>query len=108
QLTTSHASNDSLNSTNILYSHCLFHTLIFLSFFFFNDPATTEIYTLSLHDALPIYCHSGDDIGSDVEGKVWSTPSVFFSDNLLTSCHRRGLDQHLRANCQAQKAAQTL
>src|SRR5437867_11023803 len=24
------------------------------SFFFFNDPATTEIYTLSLHDALPI------------------------------------------------------
>src|SRR5574344_1035571 len=29
--------------------------LIFLfSFFFFNDTATTEIYTLSLHDALPI------------------------------------------------------
>src|SRR6266700_7666753 len=28
--------------------------LIF-SFFFFNDTATTEIYTLSLHDALPIY-----------------------------------------------------
>src|SRR5436305_15302698 len=26
----------------------------FISFFFFNDPATTEIYTLSLHDALPI------------------------------------------------------
>src|SRR3989454_9353843 len=24
-------------------------------FFFFNDTATTEIYTLSLHDALPIY-----------------------------------------------------
>src|SRR3989304_7340574 len=23
---------------------------------FFNDPATTEIYTLSLHDALPIFC----------------------------------------------------
>src|SRR5437899_7106186 len=26
-----------------------------LSIFFFNDTATTEIYTLSLHDALPIY-----------------------------------------------------
>src|SRR3712207_4503302 len=26
-----------------------------LCFFFFNDTATTEIYTLSLHDALPIY-----------------------------------------------------
>src|SRR2546429_6197897 len=28
--------------------------LEFLFFFFFNDTATTEIYTLSLHDALPI------------------------------------------------------
>src|SRR2546422_3507965 len=27
-------------------------------FFFFNDTATTEIYTLSLHDALPIYVTS--------------------------------------------------
>src|SRR5256885_11174244 len=27
---------------------------IIFSFFFFNDTATTEIYTLSLHDALPI------------------------------------------------------
>src|SRR6478736_8416870 len=33
-----------------LSSGCLF----FLCFFFFNDTATTEIYTLSLHDALPI------------------------------------------------------
>src|SRR3712207_8626609 len=34
--------------------------------FFFNDTATTEIYTLSLHDALPIF---GSDIGpgSDVQ-----------------------------------------
>src|SRR2546425_4931044 len=32
------------------------HLYLFLStfFFFFNDTATTEIYTLSLHDALPI------------------------------------------------------
>src|SRR2546430_7665707 len=30
------------------------HRLIVV-FFFFNDTATTEIYTLSLHDALPIY-----------------------------------------------------
>src|SRR5215217_6641103 len=28
--------------------------VIFFFFFFFNDTATTEIYTLSLHDALPI------------------------------------------------------
>src|SRR2546426_12474949 len=31
-----------------------------LLFFFFNDTATTEIYTLSLHDALPI-SSAGDD-----------------------------------------------
>src|SRR2546430_6924513 len=29
--------------------------LWFFFFFFFNDTATTEIYTLSLHDALPIF-----------------------------------------------------
>src|SRR3712207_9183555 len=29
--------------------------VVFIFFFFFNDPATTEIYTLSLHDALPIW-----------------------------------------------------
>src|SRR2546429_2740273 len=29
------------------------------TFFFFNDTATTEIYTLSLHDALPIYSALG-------------------------------------------------
>src|SRR3712207_8192002 len=28
--------------------------IVYLFFFFFNDTATTEIYTLSLHDALPI------------------------------------------------------
>src|SRR5690242_21931112 len=28
---------------------------VFFFCFFFNDPATTEIYTLSLHDALPIF-----------------------------------------------------
>src|SRR4051812_50193498 len=33
-------------------SQILFISLLF--FFFFNDQATTEIYTLSLHDALPI------------------------------------------------------
>src|SRR2546427_6256824 len=31
----------------------MFYLIFF--FFFFNDTATTEIYTLSLHDALPIY-----------------------------------------------------
>src|SRR2546429_9471243 len=36
----------------------------FFFFFFFNDTATTEIYTLSLHDALPILQRHGD-LGCD-------------------------------------------
>src|SRR2546421_12802910 len=38
-------------------------TLLFF-FFFFNDTATTEIYTLSLHDALPISLRGGDPTGN--------------------------------------------
>src|SRR2546427_9679701 len=50
-------------------------------FFFFNDTATTEIYTLSLHDALPIFsaCRSPDCAASkrssDTRAKA-VTPSV--------------------------------
>src|SRR2546430_12505770 len=39
-------------------------------FFFFNDTATTEIYTLSLHDALPIWARAGverHDASCDLE-----------------------------------------
>src|SRR2546422_11632020 len=39
-----------------IYSYYFLHY-----FFFFNDTATTEIYTLSLHDALPIYRRSRGD-----------------------------------------------
>src|SRR3712207_6944406 len=41
--------------------------LKYVVFFFFNDTATTEIYTLSLHDALPIFEQS-------VNGEVGVTP----------------------------------
>src|SRR3712207_9560048 len=34
-------------------------------FFFFNDTATTEIYTLSLHDALPIYEDGAHDAAAN-------------------------------------------
>src|SRR3989442_7282253 len=37
--------------------------IIVLSSFFFNDTATTEIYTLSLHDALPIWSCAAEDSG---------------------------------------------
>src|SRR5256885_15902343 len=41
-----------VNSIRLFLSSCAF--FLFSFFFFFNDTATTEIYTLSLHDALPI------------------------------------------------------
>src|SRR5438552_18037825 len=47
----------------------LLHLSLLFFFFFFNDTATTEIYTLSLHDALPIY--SLDNLtfdGSSIKG----------------------------------------
>src|SRR5256885_15017082 len=53
-----------LSYTIISFSFCFFvlcRSPFFSFFFFFNDTATTEIYTLSLHDALPIcgaYGHS--------------------------------------------------
>ena len=37
------------------YRIYFFLFFFFLFLFFFNDTATTEIYTLSLHDALPIF-----------------------------------------------------
>src|SRR5436305_15308660 len=46
-------------------------------FFFFNDPATTEIYTLSLHDALPIsFSPDGKLIltaSNDKTARLWKT-----------------------------------
>src|SRR3712207_8635032 len=55
------------------YIYLLLH-LLFL-FFFFNDTATTEIYTLSLHDALPIcivdrHHLAGREIGGDAPLRV--------------------------------------
>src|SRR2546426_2938489 len=45
------------------------HLYLIFFFFFFNDTATTEIYTLSLHDALPILLREGklDDRFIEIE-----------------------------------------
>src|SRR5438067_12756838 len=50
----------------LLYSQLSF---IYFFFFFFNDTATTEIYTLSLHDALPIFDRvRGLEVGLHLRG----------------------------------------
>src|SRR5256885_9833629 len=40
-------------------------------FFFFNDTATTEIYTLSLHDALPISVAAAVEIQRALRAQTW-------------------------------------
>src|SRR2546430_12580944 len=61
--------------------------LILLQFFFFNDTATTEIYTLSLHDALPIctdrLCPRNPDIVAQLHLAVQDEMAVSLQDVLL-------------------------
>src|SRR3712207_8691776 len=52
-----------------------------MSLIFFNDTATTEIYALSLHDALPISAHRAGQPGA----RVHRQPGA------LLALHRRGL-----------------
>src|SRR5258706_6415472 len=51
-------------------------------FFFFNDTATTEIYTLSLHDALPILCGI---FQFSSRGEIFSTsPAIQLNPSVVT------------------------
>src|SRR5260221_10604849 len=61
------------------------HSIFF--FFFFNDTATTEIYTLSLHDALPIYiCIVNDkEDGSPLSATVLNWKVVSADGDIITS-----------------------
>src|SRR5438132_13481561 len=64
----------SLISFFSLYLH---RVLSSLCFFFFNDTAPTEIYTLSLHDALPISTLGNIWVVKSTDGgKSWSKPVV--------------------------------
>src|SRR5437899_8922224 len=58
------------------------------AFFFFNDAATTEIYTLSLHDALPISC-------SSLSSASWSNAIPRFPRG---GCNSRGDRKSTRLN----------
>src|SRR5215211_9329037 len=57
ELAISHARHYTAPGVRVFYDRgrCLHFAV-----FFFNDTATTEIYTLSLHDALPIYREAAD------------------------------------------------
>src|SRR2546425_13000737 len=65
--------------------------------FFFNDTATTEIYTLSLHDALPIFGREGDHAparqheGGLTERRSVGHPRVHANDTRAGRRHVRGV-----------------
>src|SRR6267143_2170017 len=61
----------------VFHDFCKHYLSILFFFFFFNDTATTEIYTLSLHDALPISTERRSLIGATVQPYVrkWSSIS---------------------------------
>src|SRR3712207_8286009 len=63
-------------------------------FFFFNDTATTEIYTLSLHDALPIFPLTWALLTALGIGLVLVPPSVLLLLAAVVSwLHRTGRDR---------------
>src|SRR5439155_26808919 len=69
-----------------LHQHTLTHD--FFSFFVFNNPTTPEIYTLSLHDALPILHRAKRQlrVGEDRRAE----------DHALGACLKRLLDREVR------------
>src|SRR3712207_9241518 len=69
----------------------MIYYIILYCFFFFNDTATTEIYTLSLHDALPISCPATDARGPGMSAStgdgIWD---LTVADRLLVEAKRWG------------------
>src|SRR2546425_10841896 len=66
----------------ILFYCCFF-------FFFFNDTATTEIYTLSLHDALPIWIGKIDSNATHERGQGLDVDDLRGSHHHCLGDHRR-------------------
>src|SRR5205823_14239113 len=62
----------------------LFNSFIHFFFFLFNAPATTEIYTLSLHDALPILMRTWRR-GRHSRKGVWSSARWTFTKRIARS-----------------------
>src|SRR2546429_5202188 len=67
-----------------------------LFFFFFNDTATTEIYTLSLHDALPIYSRLPSVPRG--EGRTVRSKSLDHRDHVYAG-HLYGVARHRHCQC---------
>src|SRR5205807_8251845 len=62
----------------------------FTTHFFFNDPATTDIYTLSLHDALPIFTSVTPASSAPVLQTPKATSSTLYFDSLTVNAGNGG------------------
>src|SRR2546429_6219533 len=69
-------------------------SVLILMFFFFNDTATTEIYTLSLHDALPIF-----DLIDTLVPRVHRTYEKQLPRHLRSEEHTSELQSRLHLVC---------
>src|SRR3712207_7341692 len=61
-------------------------------YFFFNDTATTEIYTLSLHDALPIWDRARDGRAAELVAEGQPAPATLDEPGLVERPQRRQPD----------------
>src|SRR2546430_10875961 len=74
------------------------------SVFFFNDTATTEIYTLSLHDALPI---SSAEAALDVAQRYSGPIHVLLTDVIMPGLSGRDLAARLAAHVDGTRVARS-
>src|SRR6476661_8335275 len=78
----------------------LYFSFVIFFFFFFNDTATTEIYTLSLHDALPTF--SLPALTAIVAGTAPSSRMIFSTASAVSARseeHTSELQSHLNLVC---------
>src|SRR5215510_16481631 len=71
----------------------------FFFFFFFNDTATTEIYTLSLHDALPIWSMKPSTSAPLMMPIFCSTEASYFSTSTRSEEHTSELQSRGHLVC---------
>src|SRR5206468_12174045 len=77
-----------------LFFFIFFFFFLFFFFFFFNDTATTEIYTLSLHDALSIY-----PLDQRIGAKLCSEQVIQFDECLRSEEHTSELQSRSDLVC---------
>src|SRR3989304_4640721 len=75
------------------------HGYISYAAFFFNDTAPTEIYTLSLHDALPIFRESSHNIHPQPRCCTWSRIRRGRSQTVRSEEHTSELQSRLHLVC---------